>query len=72
MQPQGHAQVLLNMLEFGMQPQEALDRARICIEDSDRLISRTPICLLRTIHPFRIQSLNHHHHTPPLLTKTIE
>jgi len=28
MQPQGHAQVLLNMLEFGMHPQQAIDAAR--------------------------------------------
>ena len=28
MQPQGHVQVLLNVLEFGMDPQEAIDAAR--------------------------------------------
>ncbi|XP_077573358.1 glutathione hydrolase-like YwrD proenzyme isoform X2 [Stigmatopora nigra] len=32
MQPQGHVQVLCNMLEFGMNPQQALDSPRVYVE----------------------------------------
>lgn len=31
MQPQGHVQVLLNMVKFGLDPQRALDAPRICV-----------------------------------------
>jgi gamma-glutamyltranspeptidase/glutathione hydrolase len=32
MQPQGHIQVIMNMFVFGMNPQEALDSPRVCVE----------------------------------------
>ncbi|KAM4739730.1 glutathione hydrolase-like YwrD proenzyme isoform 3-T3 [Anableps anableps] len=36
MQPQGHIQVLLNMVEFGMNPQQALDAPRVFVQYDDK------------------------------------
>ena len=32
-QPQGHAQVISNMVDFGMNPQDSLNAPRFCIRD---------------------------------------
>jgi len=42
-QPQGHVQLLLNMLIFGMDPQEAVDAARIAHTSGLRITMEDPI-----------------------------
>jgi gamma-glutamyltranspeptidase/glutathione hydrolase len=42
-QPMGHAHVLSNMVDFGMDPQEALDHPRLFWEDDDDLAAEASI-----------------------------
>lgn len=43
MQPQGHLQVSLNLLEFGLDPQQSLDSPRICLTPSSELRGGIPV-----------------------------
>lgn len=58
MQPQGHMQVLLNQMLFGLNPQEALDSPRICI-NADNAESPEPeeICIEEGIDPTVVAEL---------------
>ena len=62
MQPQGHVQVLLNMLEFGMSPQQALDAPRFCIGPAPTEVGE--IALEEGISESTrqtLQDMGHHH-----------
>ncbi|KAJ3102058.1 hypothetical protein HDU96_009774 [Phlyctochytrium bullatum] len=68
MQPQGHVQVLLNILHFGKDPQEALDQPRFCIApfsteglvDVEVGVSETTVAALRALgHKVRVLEGSH-------------
>ncbi|KAF2203630.1 acylase ACY 1 [Delitschia confertaspora ATCC 74209] len=67
MQPQGHVQVFLNQLVFGLNPQEALDAPRICIgpgmPDASGKMSNAVISVEEGIRPEvveELRKLGHH------------
>jgi gamma-glutamyltranspeptidase/glutathione hydrolase len=68
MQPQGHVQVLLNMLVFGLDPQAALDAPRICIgagtpDDGEGKVLDVTVHLEEGINPQvaeELKRLGHH------------
>lgn len=41
MQPQGHMQVMCNVVDFGMDPQQALDAPRFCFHEGDKVAIET-------------------------------
>jgi gamma-glutamyltranspeptidase/glutathione hydrolase len=51
MQPQGHVQVVVGMVDDGLDPQAALDRSRFCIEASNISQQQAPLALEEGMPP---------------------
>jgi gamma-glutamyltranspeptidase/glutathione hydrolase len=71
MQPQGHVQVLSNMLNFGMDPQSAVDACRFMIDlpsidEDDRL---SPVALETGIPDSVIEELRKYGHRIQVYSK---
>jgi gamma-glutamyltranspeptidase/glutathione hydrolase len=58
MQPQGHVQVILNMVDFGMDPQQALDSPRLCLTPEDGLVCVEPEVGEATVEALRRKGHN--------------
>nr|MDD6335820.1 gamma-glutamyltransferase family protein [bacterium] len=61
MQPQGHVQVVMNMVDFGMNPQAALDAPRWCFEQG-LSVAMEPQFPLDT--PLALEGMGHAIHLP--------
>jgi len=59
MQPQGHVQVLSGLVDDGLDPQEALDRARVCLEEGT---PSSPLALEEGIQPATLRRLGQKGH----------
>ncbi|KAJ5133046.1 Gamma-glutamyltranspeptidase [Penicillium atrosanguineum] len=68
MQPQGHVQVLLNMLAFGYHPQAALDSPRICIAAPTSESTDRTICVEEGISEEAVEGLRRMGHQIEVLT----
>eukprot|EP00731_Ephydatia_muelleri_P028856 Em0020g500a len=63
MQPQGHVQVLLNMIDYGMDPQQALDAPRFCIDASPSSHSEGAVLLEDGMSALAVEELGVYGHS---------